>query len=154
MVGTIAGWAAALAGVPLSSRHLQGTFGPAAVRLAGLRAVLELDDGGRPPLRLSWTDTPDRAVSRQIAALLRAVATVVFDAPDLLRIAGTHSPADPSVSDAPRQVRAMGVVGDGLRVEVTYPGSQCGRVRAVVIPVAEAHNLADLLDTWADLPSS
>ncbi|WP_200902458.1 hypothetical protein, partial [Protofrankia coriariae] len=94
-MGTATGRLAALAGIPLASRHVRGSFGPATLWLAGARTVLDLDDGGSPPLRLTWTDEPGQAteeagraaVGRQVAQLLRTSGTAVFARPDLLRLA-------------------------------------------------------------------
>ncbi|WP_322750670.1 MULTISPECIES: hypothetical protein [unclassified Frankia] len=151
-MATSASLLAALAGVPSASRHLQGSFGPATLRLAGARAVLELDDGGAPPLRLTWTDGPDHTVGAQIAALLRTQGTAVFERLDLLRIASrrkiTDPPPAPGTSDAPRSVQTT-TVDDGIRIEIaSHPAT-----RNVVLSAVQAHDLADLLEAWAALPA-
>ncbi|WP_322760583.1 hypothetical protein [Frankia sp. Cr2] len=168
-MATNASLLAALAGVPSASRHLQGSFGPATLRLAGARAVLELDDGAAPPLRLTWTDGPGHAVGAQVAALLRTHGTALFERLDLLRIASRRKITDPpptpgtsGTSDAPRSVRAT-TVDDGIRIEIApRTGSPTGHdrpraaersTRNVVLSAAQARDLADLLEAWAALPA-
>ncbi|WP_250292641.1 hypothetical protein [Frankia sp. CiP1_Cm_nod1] len=142
-MSTAAGRLAALAGIPLVSRHVQGTFGPATLRLAGARAVLDLDDGGSPPLRLTWTDEPCQAtdtpgrttgrpgrttVGRQLADLLRTRGTAVFARPDLLRLARRRKITDLPITApaAPRSVQAT-TVRDGVRLEITsWPDPAAG----------------------------
>ncbi|WP_131771096.1 hypothetical protein [Candidatus Protofrankia californiensis] len=174
---------AALAGIPFASRHVQGSFGPVTLRLAGARAVLELDDSGSSPLRLTWTDGPDHTVGALVVGLLRTSGTAVFERPGLLRIAGRRKITDPpsSTPDTPQSVRVT-TVSDGIRLEIApwperSPGNCAPRnagpetaaletatahdpagpvhpvTRAVVLTPTQAHDLADLLEAWAALPS-
>ncbi|WP_131787818.1 hypothetical protein [Protofrankia symbiont of Coriaria ruscifolia] len=178
---------AALAGIPLASRHVQGSFGPVTLRLAGARAVLELDDGRTPPLRLTWTDAPDQAIGPRVADLLRTSGTAVFERPGLLRIAGRRKITDPpsSTPDTPQSVQVT-TVSDGIRLEIASWPERSPRAcaprnagpetpapetatatatardpddpvhpvtRAVVLTPTQAHDLADLLEAWAALPS-
>ncbi len=154
-MGASVGRLAALAGIPPASRHVQGGFGPATLRLAGARAVLELDDGGTPPLRLSWTDGPQRLVGPLVAALLRTSGTAELERPDLLRVAGrrkiTDPPLPPGTPAAPRSVRVI-ATDDGVRVEIDPPQNATTATRAVVLSATQARDLADLLEAWAALP--
>ncbi|WP_239405059.1 hypothetical protein [Frankia sp. Cj3] len=163
-MGAEASVLAALAGVPSASRHLRGSFGPATLRLAGAQAILELDDGRPPPLRLTWTDRPEQPVGTRVAALLRTNGTAAFEHLELLRIAGrrkiTDPPPAPGTSDAPRSVRAT-AVDDGIRIEIVSQATDHDQLRAgdpatrsVVLSTAQAHDLAELLEAWAALPAS
>ncbi|ONH34058.1 hypothetical protein BL254_18230 [Protofrankia sp. BMG5.30] len=107
---------------------MRGSFGPATLWLAGARTVLDLDDGGSPPLRLTWTDEPGQAteeagraaVGRQVAQLLRTSGTAVFARPDLLRLARRRKITDPP-ADAPSTPRSVQAITfcDGIRLEIT-----------------------------------
>ncbi|MBL7516574.1 hypothetical protein I6A84_00145 [Frankia sp. CNm7] len=149
---------ARLAALPLAARHLRAAFGPATLRLAGGRALLDLDDGRLPRLRLSWTDAAgersggrgETSVGPRLADLLRTTSSATFGPLGRLAVpaGGRITDKNPAPPAVPREVRAT-AEGAEVRLAVTV-GAAC---REVSLDLPAARGLAAVLDAWALLPA-